>query len=114
MPLDKKWPSEKTAATANKESSSPSYLQNGSTCDKTVEISVEEPNQILTVAEENMMADAEALIFENASSSSQINKNDSNLVTEKESFAAQKMMEANEKLNREQLKLTRQNSKLEE
>ena len=81
MTLDKKWSSEKTAAAASKDSTSPSN-PNGSTCDKTVEVSVEEPNQILTVADENMMAGAGALIFENASSSSQINKNDSNLGNE--------------------------------
>ena len=68
----------------------------------------------MTVADENMMTGARGPLYEHASFESQNPQNESNFDGPKSKFTAQKMREATEKIDREQLKLTRQNSKLEE
>ena len=105
--------SEKTTAGTAHESTSPSIPVGGANYEKIIDVSISDPNQTTIITEgENAVGTANSIIDGRSSSSQNMIENDSKLVDQ--NFTAQKKKEENEKINREQLKLTKQNSKLEE
>lgn len=104
--------SEKTTAGTLHESTSPS-IPAGGNFEKIIDVSISDPNQTTVITDENVVGTANSIVDGRSSSSQNVMENDSKLVDQ--NFTAQiKKKEVDEKINREQLKLTKQNSKLEE